>query len=168
MAILAQGALLGAGLLATTLLLAALTWWGSWGWAPRWEEARRHASRPWILVERWIRCRWIHRDCEYWLLRVRLDRGPVRLEGQIPAGVYWSLTYYVWTEAHASISSANATVRSGRYGITLSAEEAPGDWLAVPAGTRRALLYLRVYVPDGPVPLPRVSQGGRVLVQETR
>lgn len=162
-----QGALLAP----IVLILAGLSGW-TWyrtGWDsdPQWYEAWRHAHRPFIAVERWIRFRWIHFDCQYWIVPVRFDKGPVVLKGTPPDALYWSLTFYEWTEVHDSISSNNVVLEpDGTYTITLSAEREGANWIEVPPGTGAGVLYLRAYEPalGWPVLVPDVSQDGRLLV----
>ncbi len=151
--------LLGLALGPPLVLVAAaafVAWyWLAWPRKPRWMEALRHGHLPRIRIERWIRFRWIHPDCQYWILPVRFDRGPVTIEGVAPDAPYWSLTSYRFTEVNPSVRHDEVErLPDGRYRARLT----------TPA-TGRGVLYLRVYEPRhaAPMPLPRVEQGGRVL-----
>ena len=55
---------------------------------------------------------------------------------------------------------------SRRYTALLGPSKGePANWIEVPEGTRRAVLYLRIYDPKytHPTELPTVTQNGKVL-----
>ena len=163
-----QGALLAPVVLVLALACAWVGYRAGWDRDPQWTEAWRHAHRPHMVIERWIRFRWIHFDSQYWIVPVRFDEGPVVLRGTPPDALYWSLTFYEWTEVHDSVSSSDVVLEpDGAYEITLSAEPGADNWIEVPPGTGKGVIYLRAYEPQlgWPVALPSVSQGGRVLVE---
>ena len=157
-----------AGVLAISLAVASLLWI-TWGWWPSWEEAGLHARRPRMWLERWVWFRWIHPDCQYWVAHVRLDKGPIVVRGEAPEALYWSLTWYQGTQTRDSIDGDRVPVdEDGRYSIAIGAPATAQVQLGVPAGVRRAVLYLRIYQPaSGSPSLPSVTQRGRVLVPGT-
>ncbi len=163
-----QGLLLAPLLLAMFVGVGAARYVGVWDSAPQWHEAWRHAHRPYVAIERWIRFRWVHHDSQYWIVPVRLDQGPVVLEGAPPDALYWSVTWYEWTEVNPSISSQSIELESdGSYRIVMSVEPQPGNWLPVRDGVDRAVVYLRAYEPrhQWPVTVPSVSRHGTVLAR---
>ena len=162
-----QGLLLGPVLLVVFVGSWGAWYLGTWDRDPQWHEVWRHAHRPYVAIERWIRFRWVHFDSQYWIVPVRLDRGPVVLEGLPPDALYWSITWYAWTEVNGSVSSESVQLEpDGSYRVVLSVDEQPRNWIAVPPEARRAVIYLRAYEPAHawPVLLPTVTQGQRTLV----
>lgn len=163
-------------LLAPVLLLVLAGGIGAWyllAWTheARWLEARVDDDLLRMQIERWIRFRWIHPDCRYWILPVHADRGPIVLEGRPLDALYWSVTYYEHLEVNPLVSSESVTLGpDGRFRITFSAAPVGENWVPVRADAGRAVLYLRAYVPRtaGPLRLPRVTQGGRLLAEEQR
>ena len=163
-----QGSLIGV----VILLLAASGVWGwytfTWEHNQRWEEAVRHWHRPKMMIERWIRFRWIHPDALYWIVRVRFDRGPIVLEGTPTDALYWSFTHYAGTEVNASVSSESVVLEpDGSYRIHFSKEKTGKNWIPVKDGSKRGVIYFRIYEPAALFPsrMPRVSQNGEIVVQ---
>ena len=168
MNILLEGVLLSPVL----LLVAAGCGWafylGTWDRNQSWQEATRHYFRPWMMVERWIRFRWIHPDCQYWIFPVRFDRGAVTVKGVPTEAMYWSFTFNTWTEVNPSVNSESVALnKNGQYEITFSQEKSGQNWVPVREGTKRGVLYFRIYEPAAlfPARLPEVIQNGRVLAE---
>jgi len=162
-----QGVFLGPVLLLGAVAAVGVWYRAAWDRDVQWHEAWRHEHRPFVAIERWIRFRWIHFDCQYWIVPVRLDRGAVVLEGMPPDALYWSITWYAWTEVNHSVSSNNVVLESdGSYRIVLSVDEQPGNWIPMGPDTDRAVIYLRAYEPTHmwPVSVPSVTQNDRLLV----
>ncbi|MCB9683923.1 MAG: hypothetical protein H6738_01785 [Alphaproteobacteria bacterium] len=167
-----QGTLMAPVLLG---LFAAGVWlWYQSRWEtknPNWQEAIRDWWSPRMQIERWIRFRWIHPDTLYWIAHVRFDQGPLVLEGQTTDALYWSFTYYASTEVNDSISSRNIVVEPGtdRFRIHF-AQERPAEatnFVKVRPDAKKGVIYFRIYEPAHLYPsrLPRVSRGGRVLIE---
>ncbi|MCB9676260.1 MAG: hypothetical protein H6737_14150 [Alphaproteobacteria bacterium] len=160
-----EGVLLAPLFLVAASLGAWVLYRGTWE-GRDWMEAVRDQHRPWMWLERWIRFRWIHPDCQYWVLPVRLDRGPIEVEGRAPEGLWWCLTWYAHTEVNASLASHEVELDgAGGYRIRIAAEGDGPLWIPTRPGVKHAVLSLRIYEPAHPHPiwLPRVTQGGRVL-----
>lgn len=160
-------------LLLTGLALAGLwlayrmTWKGS----QRWMEATRHQHKLALKVGRWIWFKWIHLDCQYWIVHVDFGAGPIEVCGHPPKGVYWSFTYNIWTEVNPSINSETVELDDdGGYRITFSMDAADGNWVPVKKGVRLGVIYFRIYETPAnfPANLPEVRQNGVQLVGETR
>ncbi len=158
-----------AAILLLLILLGLWSWYLShWNRPGEWQEATRHSHRLYMLIERYIRFRWIHRDCNYWIFPVRFDRGAVVVRGQPNDALYWSLTYYALTEVNTSVSSASVVCGSdGQYEITLAHNAQGPNTITVRQGAKRAVLYLRIYEPAAlfPTHLPAVTQNGIVLTE---
>jgi hypothetical protein len=160
------GLALGPLLLIFGLTLAQALYRLAWDRNCRWMEAVRDAYRPWMWIERWVRYRFIHRDCLYWCLPVRLDRGIIEVEGAPPAGTWWSFTWYEGTEVNQSIGAHNVVLGpGGRYRIQHGGERRGDNWIPTRPSVSRAVLSLRIYEPKGlyPSPVPVVMQAGRCL-----
>ena len=160
------GVALGPVLLVLGVALVRGFYLWSWGSNRRWMEAVRDGHRPWMWVERWVRYRFIHRDCLYWCLPVRLDHGVIDVEGTPPASTWWSFTWYETTEVNQAISAHNVVLeRDGHYRIRLGGERRDGNWIPTRPGVRRAVLSFRIYEPEGLYPsrIPSVIQAGRCL-----
>ncbi len=149
--------------------LMAGWYYGTWTSAGDWREAWRQGSELRMLLDRFVYLRWIHPDAQYWLSHVDFRDGPITVQGRPPDAPYWSLTWYSTPNTNASLNDASVHYDdSWRYTVLLS--EAKGEaenWIEVPEGTGRAVLYLRVYDPtySHPTRLPTVSQAGRVIAQ---
>lgn len=165
------GVVLGPLLVVLALVGAGALYWFSWESNCRWMEAMRDAHRPWMWIERWVRYRFIHRDCLYWSVPVRLDRGVIEIEGLPPKGTWWSLTWYAGTEVNSAIGAHDVVLETdGRYRIRLGGERGVNNWIPTRPGVRRAVLSLRIYEPEGlyPSQVPVVIQGGRRLANGGR
>jgi hypothetical protein len=160
------GIALGPLLLILGLVAAQALYRLTWDRNCRWMEAMRDAHRPWMWLERWVRYRFIHRDCLYWCLPVRLDRGAIEVEGTPPTGTWWSFTWYEGTEVNAAVASHNVVLDpDGRYRIQLGGERRGSNWLPTRPNVKKAVLSLRIYEPQGlyPSQVPVVTQAGRCL-----
>lgn len=160
------GIALGPALLAVGLMAARGLYLLTWSRNCRWMEAVRDGYRPWMWLERWVRYRFIHRDCLYWSLPVRLDQGVIEIEGKPPAGTWWSFTWYQGTEVNEAIGAHNVVLDGdGRYRIRLGGERHGDNWIPTRARVKRAVLSLRIYEPAGlyPSQVPAVMQAGRCL-----
>ena len=115
---------------------------------------------------------WIHQDTQYWVVRVRFDRGPIVIEGPAPDAHYWSVAYYPARENTFSIDTQSAVLDDrGRYRITIGKEvenSLQQQTIKVDPGLTRGIVELRVTLPDPgePLVLPSVTQNGRLLVAE--
>ncbi len=78
---------LGAAVLLASVYL--LVYWLSWGARPHWMEAFRHRYKLWNLPDNrfWP---WIHQDTQYWIIRLRFDRGRLPAVGRDRAGRGWN------------------------------------------------------------------------------
>lgn len=165
-AVIGVGIALGPVLLAVGLMAAQGLYLLTWGRNCRWMEAVRDGYRPWMWMERWVRYRFIHRDCLYWSLPVRLDQGVIEIEGKPPAGSWWSFTWYQGTEVNEAIGAHNVVLDGdGRYRIRLGGERSGANWIPTRPRVKRAVLSLRIYEPAGLYPsrVPAVMQAGRCL-----
>lgn len=166
-----QGLLLLLGVLVLLGGIYFAVYWFSWGSRPYWLEGFRDRFKLRGLLDNrfWP---WIHQDTQYWIVRLRFDRGPVVVEGRSPAARYWSLTYYPAQENNLSISNQNVQLDDrGRYRITIGREmenSVPEQTIRVDPGVKRGIIELRITLPDVgvPTPLPRVSQNDTLLVEE--
>jgi hypothetical protein len=143
----------------------------SWGRNPHWIEAFRDRYKLANLVEN-ARWPWIHQDTQYWIVRVRLDEGPVVLEGVPPHARYWSVTYYTKQEENASINVQNVRLEEdGTYRIVFAQERQDGEDNHIPVGpdARRGVIELRITLQEvgEPVLLPSVWQNETLLVEGT-
>jgi hypothetical protein len=168
-AILKQGALLLLGLLIVLVGGYYAIYQLSWGSAPHWIEAHRDRYRIANLAEN-VHWFWIHQDSQYWIVRVRFDRGPVTLEGLPPHARYWSVTYYAGNEENPSINMQSVQLDDdGTYRITFTQEPGGGAANQIPVGqgVRRGIIELRITLQEvsQPVLLPSVSQDGVVIVE---
>ncbi len=142
----------------------------TWEADQRWEEAIRDWYRPRMMLERWIRFRWIHPDSLYWIVHVRMDKGPIRLEGLPTDALYWSYTYYSSTEVNGSISSDNVVLEpDGSFVIHFSEDASNKNNVLVDPSHKRAVIYFRIYEPGAlfPSKLPKVFQNGELLVERS-
>ena len=157
----------GVALAPVVLLAGGVALWCAYRWRwrrPRWVEAMRHQHTLWVAVERWLRFRWVHRDCLYWELPVRLDRGEIELDGLPPDCLWWCLTWYEGTEVNASVASHEVTLDAdGRYRVRMGPAVSGHQALRTRPGARHAVISLRIYEPAHMYPsrLPRVTQAGR-------
>lgn len=159
-----------------TLLFSAAFLGGLWllyrsrfGGAQRWLEAVRHQYTLEMIIGRWIWFRWIHLDCQYWIVHVDFSKGPIELLGQPPEGSYWSFTYNTWTEVNPSVNSENvALTPEGGYRIHLTKDDR-GDknQILVRPDARLGVIYFRIYEPPRAFPtvLPEVRQNGITLAR---
>jgi len=164
-----QGALLLVGLVILFAVSYVAVYLLSWGYAPHWMEAFRDRYKLENLAENrhWF---WIHQDTQYWIVRVRFDRGPVILEGMPPRARYWSVTYYEAEEANESINNLSVVLDgTGKYQIIFTQDPQPDtpNQVAVRPGVKRAVIEMRITLPesDKPVLLPSVKQNGTLLVE---
>lgn len=167
-----QGALILLGLLVVLVGGYAAIYQFSWASDPHWIEAHRDRFRLPDLAEnlRWF---WIHQDSQYWVVRVRLDRGPITLEGQPPHARYWSVTYYAGEQTNSSINNANVVLESDdMYRIVITADLQPGlpNQIETRPGETRATIELRITIQafDQPVLLPDIWQNDTLLVEGVR
>ncbi len=160
-----QSALLAPMLLVITIGGAYVSYRAAWWGTPRWHEAWRHDYRPFVAMDRWLHFRFVQPDAQYWILPVDFSEGPIRLHGTPPDAAYWSVTWYEWTEAHPTVGSTNVELaEDGTYEITMASKAEGSNTIPVAPDADRGVIYLRVYDPEpGPVPLPEVTQRGRVL-----
>ena len=157
--------LLFVGLALVGLWLAyRMTWRGP----QRWMEATRHQHKLALKVGRWIWFRWIHLDCQYWIVHLDFSVGPIELRGRSPEGPYWSFTYNTWTEVNPSVNSETVKLdEDGGYRITFATETADGNWVPVRKGARLGVIYFRIYETPANFPsvLPEVWQNGVQIVK---
>ncbi|MFK7892562.1 MAG: hypothetical protein AB8B63_17220 [Granulosicoccus sp.] len=139
----------------------------TWRGPKRWMEASRHQHRLALIVGRWIWFRWIHLDCQYWILHLDFRAGPVELRGLPPEGSYWSFTYNTWTEVNPSVNSQTASLEEdGTYRITLDKTSADGNWIKVRDNAGLGVIYFRIYESSNfPAALPSVWQNGELLAR---
>ncbi len=166
-----QGSLLFASLVVLFAGGYAAIYLSSWGRAPHWIEAFRDRYKLENLAEnrRWL---WIHQDSQYWIVRVRLDKGPVTLEGMPPQARYWSVTYYEAGEQNDSINNLSVDLdEGGKYQIVFTQDPQPDtpNQVRVRPGVKRAVIEMRITLPENeePVLLPSVKQNGIPLVEGT-
>lgn len=164
-----QGALLLLGILIVFIGGYALIYQLSWASSPHWIEAHRDRRKIQNLPENfhWF---WIHEDSQYWILRLRFDRGPVTLEGLPPDARYWSVTYYVGNEENPSLNMQTVSLNEdGTYTIEFSqdANTAAPNHILVSPDAKRGIIEFRITLQEvgEPALLPTVSQNGVVLVQ---
>ena len=172
LAILWQGALL---LVSLIILFAAgyvAVYRLSWGRAPHWIEAFRDRYKLENLAEnrRWP---WIHQDTQYWIVRVRFDKGPITLEGTPPRARYWSVTYYAAGEQNDSVNNLSVNQdEDGRYHIVFTQDPQPDvpNQILVRPGVKRAVIEMRITLPENeePILFPSVKQNGTLLIEGTR
>jgi hypothetical protein len=151
----------------------AIVYWLSWGSHPHWLEGFRDRFKVWNLPDNrfWP---WIHQDTQYWIVRVRFDKGAVVIAGREPPARYWSINYYPSKTNILSIDAQSARLDDqGRYRITIGQEvenSVPQQTIKVDPGVTRAVIELRVTLKDidHPLMLPSVLQGGQLLVEEQK
>ena len=171
--VLRQGLVLLSGLVALLCGVYAAIYWFGWGSNPRWLEAFRDRFKLWNLPDNrfWF---WIHQDTQYWVIRVRFDRGPVVMEGPAPKARYWSVACYPCQENLFSIHTQSAALDDrGRYRIAIGWEledSVPRQSIHVDPGVRRGIVELRITLPDvrEPLALPSVTQNNGLLIEETQ
>lgn len=141
----------------------------TWGSSPHWIEAHRDRFRIANLAENlhWF---WIHQDTQYWVVRVRFDRGPISLQGLPPHARYWSVTYYAGNEENPSINMQSVHLSdNGTYRIvfTQAPDTAAQDQIEISSEVKRGIIELRITLQEisQPVLLPDVLQGGMVIVE---
>jgi hypothetical protein len=168
-----QGLLILLSLIVPLSGIYALVYWFSWGNNPRWLEGSRDRFKlPNLLDNRfWL---WIHKDTQYWIVRLRFDKGPVVIEGAKPTARYWSITYYPAKENTSSINSQSVKLDGqDRYRITFGKKVENcllQQTIKVDSGVTRGIVELRITLLDTnePLILPSVTQGERVLVREAQ
>lgn len=166
-----QGLLLFLGVAIVFVAAYLLIYWLSWGTRPHWMEAFRHRYKLWNLPDNrfWP---WIHQDTQYWIVRLRFDKGGIVLEGRPPEARYWSIAYYPARENTLSIDTRSVKLGGeGRYRIELAKdiENSEEDQrIRVDEDVDRGIIELRATLEglEAPLPLPRVTQDGRVLLEE--
>jgi len=168
---LGQGLLILLGLLALFCCAYGAVYWFSWGSNPRWLEAFHDRFKLRNLPDNrfWF---WIHQDTQYWIVRVRFDRGVVVLEGPVPTARYWSVACYPCRENASAINMQSVRLDDrGRYRITIGWEKEDSverQAIHVDRGVKRGIVELRVTLPEGrePLVLPSVTQASRLLIEE--
>lgn len=165
-----QGGLILIGLFAFLAGAYVIIYTLSWGSAPHWFEGFRDRFKLRYLVDNrfWP---WIHQDTQYWVVRLRFDKGPVVIEGRPSVCRYWSISYYPAKEHNFSIDTKSVTLNDeGRFRITLSRDvedSEEGQSIRVDDDVKRGIVELRITLPDvdQPVMLPGVYQNGVRLVE---
>jgi hypothetical protein len=166
--ILKQGALLMLALLVAGIGLYVLVYQLSWASNPHWIEAHRDRWKLGVLPEN-VHWFWIHEDSQYWIMRLRFDKGPVTLEGLPPEARYWSVTYYAGNEENPSINMQSMELNAdGTYRITFT-QTPDGSPNEIPVGpeVRKGIIELRITLQEleEPVLLPDVSQNETVIAE---
>ena len=164
-----QGGLIFVGFLVLFAGIYGLVYWSSWAGAPHWFEGFRDRFKLRYLLDNrfWP---WIHQDTQYWVVRLRFDRGPVVIEGKPTACRYWSISYYPAKEHNFSIDTKSVKLDAkGEYRITLSKDledSETGQSIQVDRDAKRGVIELRITLPHvgKPVVLPGVYQNGVLLV----
>jgi hypothetical protein len=148
-----------------------LVYWLGWGRRPHWLEGFRDRFKfPNLLDNRFWP--WIHQDTQYWIVRLRFDRGPVIVSGPGPTARYWSLAYYPSKENTFSIDTQSVKLDDqGRYRITIGKDTEDSvlqQAIKVDSGVTRGIIELRITLADtnAPLTLPSVTQNDRLLVEE--
>ena len=166
--ILKQGALLALALLVAGIGLYALVYQLSWASSPHWIEAHRDRWKLAVLPEN-VHWFWIHEDSQYWIMRLRFDKGPVTLEGLPPEARYWNVTYYAGNEENASINMQSVELNpDGTYRITFTqTPDGSANEIPVGPGVRKGIIELRITLQElqQPVLLPDVSQNGTLIAE---
>jgi hypothetical protein len=165
-----QGGLILTGLFVMLAGAYVIIYVLSWGGAPHWFEGFRDRFKLRYLVDNrfWP---WIHQDTQYWVVRLRFDKGPVVIEGRPSVCRYWSISYYPAEEHNFSIDSKSVTLNDeGRFRITLSRDvedSEEGQSIRVDDQLKRGIVELRITLldVDRPVILPGVYQNGVRLVE---
>jgi hypothetical protein len=164
-----QGALVLLGLVILFVAAYSAVYFTSWGRDPHWIEAFRDRAKlaNWPDNVRWP---WIHQDSQYWTVRVRLNGGPVILEGLPPHARYWSVTYYGGEGLHGSINNENVELGDdGTYRIAISPDPLPGvdNHIPVNEDVKRAVIEIRITLQEisEPVLLPEVWLNDVLLVE---
>jgi hypothetical protein len=163
-----HGVLIALAVLVTFVVLYLLIHHFSWGTSPHWIEAHRDRFKlaNWIDNSHWF---WIHEDTEYWILRLRLDQGPVVIDGPPPDAPYWSLTYYVGNETNPSLNMENIELdENGDFQIVFTKDPESGvpNQIPVAPDVTRAIIEYRVTLldVDSSVQPPEVTQAGELLI----
>jgi hypothetical protein len=149
----------------------AAIYWFSWGSNPHWLDAFRDRFKLWNLPDNrfWS---WIHQDTQYWVVRVRFDKGPIVIEGPVPDARYWSIAYYPARENTFSIDTQSVVLDDrGRYRIIIGRDvenSLQQQAIKVDPDVTRGIVELRVTLPDvrEPLTLPSITQDGRPLIEE--
>jgi hypothetical protein len=163
-----QGALLAPVIMVLSVAGLWLAYRRTWRGPQRWMEANRHRHRLALIVGRLIWFRWIHPDCQYWILHVDFSNGPLELRGHPTPSLYWSVTYTTWTEVNPVLNSRTTKLEDdGGYRIRMSVEPPATEhnWIPVRADAGKGVIYVRIYEADAvhPVMLPQVRQNGRII-----
>ena len=146
-------------------------YWFSWGRKPHWLEGFRDRFKLSNLLDNrfWP---WIHQDTKYWIVRLRFDKEPVVVEGEVPLARYWSLAYYPAKKNTLSIDTQSVKLDEyNRYRITIGKEvdnSVSQQTIKVDADVKRGIIELRVTLVDEDtmLVLPRVSQNNQILIKE--
>jgi len=165
-----QGGLIFVGL---GLLFAAgygLVYMLSWGNSPHWFEGFRDRFKLRYLPDNrfWP---WIHQDTQYWVVRLRFDKGPVVVEGTPSPCRYWSISYYPAHEHNFSIDSKSVRLDDeGQFRVTLSKDLEDSEeeqLIQVDRDAKRGIIELRITLHDieKSVVLPSVYQNDELLVE---
>jgi len=165
-----QGSLLLLGLIILFAGGYIIIYLSTWGTAPHWFEGFRDRFKLRYLLDNrfWP---WIHQDTQYWVVRLRFDRGPVVVEGKPSRCRYWSIGYYPAREHNFSIDTQSAQLDGeGKYRIILSqdVEDSQEEQsIRVDRDVKRGIIELRITLPDfeAPVALPSVYQNDELLVE---
>ena len=168
-----QGLLILLGFITLFGGVYALVYWLGWGRRPHWLEGFRDRFKlPNLLDNRFWP--WIHQDTQYWIVRLRFDKGPVIVAGPEPATRYWSLTYYPSKENTLSIDTQSVKLDGqGRYRITIGKDvenSVPQQTIKVDSDVTRGIIELRITLVDANVPLtlPSVTQNDQLLIGEVK
>ncbi len=164
-----QGGLLFVGLSFLFAVGYGIVYFSSWGSAPHWFEGFRDRFKLRYLLDNrfWP---WIHQDTQYWVVRLRFDKGPVVVEGKPSLCRYWSLSYYPAREHNFSIDTKSVRLDAeGKYRITLSKDLPDSEErqsIQVDGDVKRGVVELRITLPshEEPVVLPSVYQNDVLLV----
>lgn len=165
-----QGGLIFVGLSLLFAVGYGVVYVSSWGSSPHWFEGFRDRFKLRYLLDNrfWP---WIHQDTQYWVVRLRFDKGPVVVEGRPSVCRYWSISYYPAHEHNFSINNKNVRLDDeGQFRITLSKDLEDNEEkqsIQVDQNVKRGIIELRITLPDveKPVVLPSVYQNDELLVE---
>lgn len=158
--------LFGLLLVGITLSVIWMMYRRTWSGPQRWMEATRHQYRLALIVGRWIWFKWIHLDCQYWILHLDFNAGVIELRGTPPECTYWSITYNTWSEVNPSINSDSIELESdGSYRIKMAEVRQPGNWIPIRPNARLGVIYYRIYESQTNFPsqLPGVWQNEKLI-----
>lgn len=165
-----QGGLILAGLSVLFAGSYVIIYSSSWGSAPHWFEGFRDRFKLRYLLDNrfWP---WIHQDTQYWIVRLRFDKGPVVVAGRPSDCRYWSISYYPAEEHNFSIDTESVELDDEeKYRITLSKDVEDSQekqTIQVDDDAKRGVIELRITLHniDKRVVLPSVYQNDVLLVE---